>query len=252
MAKKKLRAERESTPGGVPAFAVYSAGVLALTDPGPAAAGVVFVSPAGRTISQRAYYLGHATQRDAGGRALLAALRLGQSLGVGPLRLFVDSQALLDLVAGRRPVPVAGEPTAGAIISLLEQLPVIGVAAVSPARNPARAVALAPLMQWLPERTRRAHALAVRPVRPGIYEVASETRPDHFYRVHLPKPAAVARGEEIRCECADFQYRGVPCKHLLVAAAYAGAGRERLFYPEASGGPAFPAGQVEAIPEASE
>jgi len=249
MAKRDQRGQHEGI-GAVPAFAVYSAGVLALTDPGPAAAGVAVVAPDGPTISQRAYYLGHATQGEAAARALLAALRLSQSLGIAPVRLVVDQPALADLVTERHLVAAGDAATASAVLALLAQLPVVGVTIISPARNPARAVALAPLMQWLPERTRRAHALALRTIRPGLYEVASETQPGHFYRVHLPEPAAVARGEAIRCECADFQYRGLPCKHLLVAAAVAGTGRERLFYPEVAGGPAIPAGPGEAKPEA--
>ncbi|MCL4466129.1 MAG: SWIM zinc finger domain-containing protein [Chloroflexi bacterium] len=121
---------------------------------------------------------------------------------------------------------------------------------VTPGANPARAVALAPLIQWLPERTRRAERLAVRDLGGGEYEVASERQPGLVYRVHLPPPEKVGEGEQIRCECPDFQYRGIPCKHLLVVAEAAG-GRERLFYAETAGGPGIPAGTPEGGPAAT-
>ena len=114
----------------------------------------------------------------------------------------------------------------------------------APTANPARTVALAPLVLWLPVRTRRAESLAVRELGNGEWEVASEHDPNLVYRVHLPPADQLGEGEQIRCECPDYQYRRIPCKHLLVVAEAAG-GRERLFYPEAAGGTGIPGGPPE-------
>jgi len=58
----------------------------------------------------------------------------------------------------------------------------------------------------------------------------------------------MAEGEGMRCECPDNQYRGVPCKHLLMVAA-PDRRRERLFYPEQAGRPSIPRGPAEVEPE---
>jgi hypothetical protein len=97
----------------------------------------------------------------------------------------------------------------------------------------------------LPERTRRAEHLDVSQVGEGEYEVRSQRSPDVVYKVHLPPPERVMEGDAIRCECPDYQYRGIPCKHLLVVAQATG-GRERLFYPEAAGGAGIPSGPADA------
>ena len=98
-----------------------------------------------------------------------------------------------------------------------------GVAKVPSANNRARPVALAPLVDWLPERTRRAENLSVRPLGDGLYEVSSESTPGQVYRVNLGPAGQVA------CECADFVHRGIPCKHLLAVARQADA-MDRVFY----------------------
>ncbi|MBI3971043.1 MAG: SWIM zinc finger family protein [Chloroflexi bacterium] len=104
---------------------VYVAGALALTEPGPAAAGIVVADEHDRVLAQRAYYLGPMTRSEATAQALLSAARLA----------------------------LAGE------------------------------------------------------------------------------------GEPILCECADFTYRGIPCKHILAVARETGA-LQRVFYPPPSATPA--------------
>ena len=105
------------------------------------------------------------------------------------------------------------------------------IEAIPSTANPARAVALAPLVEWLPERTRRAEDLQVRSLGGGRYEVQSESQPGQVYHVTLRAPGETGDGEPIQCECADFLYRGIPCKHLLAVARQAGV-LERLFYPD--------------------
>lgn len=227
--------------------AIYVAGVLALTDPGPAAAGVVIEDQRGHLLSHRSYYLGHSTAREAGLRAFVAALRLKVQLELTEATLVVDDPWLAGLLKGEAPLPEQFRD----YTPWVESPPVAGVEVVSAAANPARTVALAPLVQWLPERTRRAEALEVKKVGEGEYEVASEHSPDVVYRVHLPAVERSSDGEGIRCECPDYQYRRIPCKHLLVVAQSSG-GRERLFYPEAAGGEGIPGGPREVSPQVND
>jgi hypothetical protein len=228
--------------GETESSSLYVAGALALTDPGPAAAGVFIAGPSGRLVSHRAYYLGYATAREAALRAVLVGVRLARELGLASPRLLVDERWLLQLLRSRGDVPPDVASLAVEARQITQDMAIVPVPAVA---NPARVLALAPLIQWLPERTRRAERLAVRDLGGGDYEVASESQPGLVYQVHLPPPERVAEGEQIRCECPDFQFRGIPCKHLLMVAETAG-GRERLFYPEAAGGPGIPAGAPEA------
>ncbi len=239
--------EHRVEPPGVESR-VYVAGALALTDPGPAAAGVVVLDHRGRMISHRAYYLGNTGGEVARVRALLAGLRLARQLELPKPRFYLEDTWLAQVMTGGRPLPPTAREFASALHDLVEQLPSFEVETISPAANPARAVALAPLLEWLPERTRRAERLHVRQVGEGLFEVESERQPGVVYRVHVPPPDRVAAGEFMRCECPDYQWRGIPCKHLLVVAAEAG-GRERLFYPEAAGGKGIPGGPSEAAPE---
>jgi SWIM zinc finger len=85
-------------------------------------------------------------------------------------------------------------------------------------------------VEWLPERTRRAERLRVRRVGVHTYAVASETQPGQTYRVWLRRPDGV--DEPFSCEGADFQYRGLPCKHLLAVAHEEGA-LEEVFRADA-------------------
>ena len=207
---------------------VYAAGVLALTEPGPAAAGLVVQDERGRTLLRRASYLGQSTRLEAAARALLTALRLAATAGLEAPLVRVDEPALL---AATREAG-ASSMNESLLAELREaQAHVRGLQldADGPAANPARGVALEPLLEWLPERTRRADELRVQRLGERTYLVESASQPGQRYTVTLP-------GEHdgvAQCECADFQYRGIPCKHLLAAAREAGA-LQRLFYPDAA------------------
>lgn len=228
---------------------VYVAASLALTDPGPSAAGVYVVDSRGRLISHRAYYLGFAGAAEAGVRAAIAALRLCRQLDLARPEMVVDDRWLFHLLRGRVDLPAELAEYAPTWRDLRAATADLSTSLVKPEHNPARTVALAPLVKWLPERTRRAEGLSVRTIAEGVYEVASERQPELVYRVHFPPSAALAAGEHVGCECPDYRHRGIPCKHLLVVAQLTG-GRERLFYPETAGGDAIPRGpsEVEAEP----
>src|SRR5919199_844499 len=73
---------------------VHAAGALALTEPGPAAAGIVIADERGRPLSQRSHYLGQATRAQAAAEALLAAARLALQGGLVAPIFHVDDQAL--------------------------------------------------------------------------------------------------------------------------------------------------------------
>src|SRR3954469_4335034 len=73
---------------------VYAAGALALTEPGPAAAGIVIADERGRPLSQRSHYLGQATRAEATAQALLAAAQLALQGGLDAPSFHVDDQAL--------------------------------------------------------------------------------------------------------------------------------------------------------------
>jgi hypothetical protein len=200
---------------------VYAAGALALTEPGPAAAGIVIADERGRPLSQRSHYLGQTTRADATAQALHAAARLALQGNLEAPVFHVDDQAL---IAALRGGPSPDDSVAvGELRDLLAHLPDHTIVPVSPARNLARTVALAPLVEWLPERTRRAEGLRVRSVGDCVYEVASESHPDQVYRVTIRPPGVEGDGEPLSCECGDFTHRGIPCKHLLAAAREKGA-----------------------------
>ncbi|MHB1006137.1 MAG: SWIM zinc finger family protein [Chloroflexota bacterium] len=219
---------------------VYLAGALALTDPGPAAAGIYVKDAGGRLIAHRSYYLGHAGGREAAVRAVVLGLRLARQLQLHLVVLRVDDPWLEKVLRGQD--ELSGELSHYASdIARARDVIDVRVGTIKPEANLARPVALAPLVQWLPERARRAEALKVTPMGEGEYEVASERTPEVVYKVRLPSPEKVSQGESIRCSCPDYEYRGVPCKHLLVVAQSTG-GMERLFYPEAAGGSAIPSG----------
>jgi hypothetical protein len=207
------------------------AGVVALTDPGPAAAGIVVTDAQGRMLAHRAHYLGPAGRRDAAAQALLGAARLAREGGLEAPLFRIDEPALADSLR-------AGQGEGGLLRVLQEtlaQLPGHRVEVIAPGANRARAVALTPLIDWLPERTRRAEGLRVRSIGDGRYEVESESEPGRVYHVTLRGEAAPgtegeAGAELVACECADFLYRGIPCKHLFAVARETGD-FERLFYP---------------------
>jgi hypothetical protein len=212
------------------------AGVVALTDPGPAAAGIVVTDGQGRLLAHRAHYLGTTSRRDAATQALLGAARLAREGGLVAPVFRVDEP---DLVASLQPESAPGGAGAADLQDLrqnLAQLPGYRLETIAPGVNRARAVALAPLIDWLPERTRRAEGLRVRPAGDGRYEVESESEPGRVYHVTLrsePPPGAPADAELVACECADFLYRGIPCKHLFAVARETG-NFDSLFYPPKS------------------
>jgi hypothetical protein len=185
---------------------VYAAGVLALTEPGPAAAGIVVTDRRGRMLAHRAYYLGRATRTQATAQALLAAMRLAGACGLEAPVFRVDDAALSQALINRRRLPGGAGSLASALREAAVALPGHRIKLVSPSANRARAVALAPLVDWLPERTRRAEELRVRRLGQHAYDVESETQPGQVYRVTVPPGG----GEAATCECADFQYRGIP------------------------------------------
>jgi hypothetical protein len=219
------------------------AGVVALTDPGPAAAGIVVTDERGRRLAHRAHYLGSATRREAATQALLGAARLAREGGLDAPVFRIDEPSLAEAVQGGGGAASAqGESgSLRAFREALAQLPGHRLEVIAPGANRARAVALTPLIDWLPERTRRAESLQVRPLGDGRYEVESESEPGRVYHVTLRAEAppgelgdSGAEGapgpELVACECADFLYRGIPCKHLFAVARETG-NFDALFHP---------------------
>jgi SWIM zinc finger/Reverse transcriptase-like len=217
-----------------PGLRVYVASALALTEPGPAAAGIVVTDEKGRMLAHRAQYLGRAGRSEATARALLVAMQFAIANAMQSPVFKVEDDALTEAVGGDRTPPDQAAPVIGALREAASQLPGLRIETVNSTMNLARPVALAPLVEWLPERTRRAEHLRVRSVGEHTYEVESESQPGQVYRVALRLPDGTAEGEPIQCECADFQYRGIPCKHLLAVVREADA-LERLFYSEPAG-----------------
>jgi SWIM zinc finger/reverse transcriptase-like protein len=213
---------------------VYAAGAIALTEPGPAAIGVVITDRRGRVLAHRAYYLGHTTRAQASAEALLSALRLAEAGHLEAPVIKVEHSALVDALQEGRPLPEDHAHLAEALATARAALPGHRLEMISANANLARPVALAPLVDWLPERTQRAEALRVQRIQDHVYEVESETQPGQVYRVTLHPPGVLAQDAPDECECADFQYRGIPCKHMLAVARFTG-GQERLFYPEHAG-----------------
>jgi hypothetical protein len=214
---------RAAGPGRI----IYCAGAVALTEPGPAAVGVVVTHQRGRMLAQRSHYLGQATRAEASAQAFLSAARLSVTGGLETPIIRIDDPALARALQddrGQRGKTAALLTEARAY---LDGLPGHRIEVVPSASNRARPVALAPLVDWLPERTRRSEHLSVRPLGEGVYEVGSQSTPGQLYRVTLTPAGQVA------CECADFVHRGIPCKHLLAVAREADA-MDRVFYAPAA------------------
>jgi hypothetical protein len=211
---------------------VYTAGVLALTEPGPAAAGIVVTDENNRSLAHRAHYVGTVSRQEASAEALLAGLRLAEASELAEPIFRVDDPALVDVIRGETaslPAAVAG--LAPLLREIASHLPEVRVEVVTAAANPARSVALAPLVDWLPERARRAEDLRVFQVDDSTYQVESASHSGQRYTVRLRAASDASDTEPIACECPDFEYRGLPCKHVLAAARQADM-LERLFYPE--------------------
>jgi hypothetical protein len=207
---------------------VYVAAVLALTEPGPAGAGIVAVDERGRVVGQRASYLGQARRDEASAQALLLALRLAQASELEAPTFLTEDAQLAAAMAGSGAWSDALERHRPALEQAAQQLGSHTIEVIPTSGNQARALALTPLVEWLPERTRRAEELRVKPLGNGLFEVQSESNPDQTYRVTFRNPGEPGDGEMLSCECADFLYRGIPCKHLLAVARDQGA-TERLF-----------------------
>jgi hypothetical protein len=200
---------------------VYAAGALALTEPGPAAAGIVIADERGRLLSQRSHYLGQSTRVEATAQALLAAAQLVLQGSLEAPSFHIDDQVLASALRAEPSPNDTG--TIAALREVLAQIPGHTIVPVPPARNLARTVALAPLVEWLPERTRRAEGLRVRQLGDCKYEVASASDPDQVYQVTLRPLGLEGDGDPLSCQCGDFTHRGIPCKHLLAAAREVGA-----------------------------
>ena len=233
------RAQRELGRGVAgPGRRIDVAGVVALTDPGPAAAGVVVTDEQGRMLANRSHYLGPASLKDAAAEALLGAARLAREGGLEAPILRIDDP---DLVQTLQSPAGAERGLLRALREALAQLPGHRLEAISAGANRARPVALTPLVDWLPERTRRAEGLEVRPLGDGRFEVQSESEPGKVYHVTLrgePSTSGAAgqadEGEDlVACECADFLFRNIPCKHLFAVARETGS-FDRLFHPPRS------------------
>jgi hypothetical protein len=212
---------------------VYVSSALALTEPGPAAYGVVVTDAQGRVLGHRAHYIGNSTRPEANAQGLLEAMRLAEASGLKAPVFRTDDAVLADALARNQTLPGKAGEAMRAMHAILAHLSGARIEVIPVSQNLARSVALTPLVEWLPERTRRAEELEVRPLGDGKFEVESESQLGQVYHVtfRLPEDGKVAEGDPIQCECADFLYRGVPCKHLLAVARQIGA-TERLFYPE--------------------
>ncbi|HEX2325220.1 MAG TPA: reverse transcriptase-like protein, partial [Chloroflexota bacterium] len=156
------RSQRELGRGVAgPGRRIDVAGVVALTDPGPAAAGVVVTDEQGRMLANRSHYLGPASLKDATAEALLGAARLAREGGLEAPIFRIDDP---DLVQTLQSPAGAERGLLRALREALAQLPGHRLEAISAGANRARPVALTPLVDWLPERTRRAEGLEVRPL----------------------------------------------------------------------------------------
>jgi ribonuclease HI len=70
-------------------------------NPGPAGAGAVLHSPGGKQPVREGLYLGETTNNVAEYQALLLGLRLAQAHGAKKLKIFLDSQLLVEQLRGR-------------------------------------------------------------------------------------------------------------------------------------------------------
>src|SRR6266542_1124736 len=156
---------------------VYVAAVLALTEPGPAGAGIVVTDDRCRVVGQRSSYLGQARRDEATAQALLLALRLSHASGLEAPTILTDDPQLAKALSGGA-WPQSIERFRPAIEQAAQEVGEHTIEIVPVGSNQARPVALIPLVEWLPERTRRAEELSVRPLGNGLFEVQSESNPD--------------------------------------------------------------------------
>src|SRR4029453_12918687 len=100
---------------------VYAAGALALTEPGPAAAGIVIADERGRLLSQRSHYLGQTTRAEPAEPALLDAARLARQATPEEPPSHIDDQALAGALRGA-PIP-NDTSTVAALREVLAHIP---------------------------------------------------------------------------------------------------------------------------------
>src|SRR5688572_14557640 len=147
---------------------IHVAAVLALTEPGPAAAGIVVMDERGRVVASRASYIGRARRDEATAQALLLALRLAHASGLESPTFLIDDAHLAEAMAGGGWAETL-EQHRPALEQAAEQLGAHAIEVVPTSANQARSAALTPLVEWLPERTRRAEELHVNPLGNGLF-----------------------------------------------------------------------------------
>ncbi len=96
-----------SAPGVWPREVMVHIDGGARGNPGEAGAGVYFQDPAGAPLESISRYLGRATNNTAEYQALLIALARAREAGVRHLRVFSDSELLVNQVNGRYRTKVA-------------------------------------------------------------------------------------------------------------------------------------------------
>ena len=79
---------------------IHVAAVLALTEPGPAAAGSVVLDDRGRVVASRSSYLGRARLDEATAQALITALRLAHASELESPTFLTDDARLAEAMAG--------------------------------------------------------------------------------------------------------------------------------------------------------
>src|SRR5919201_4960115 len=89
---------------------VYVASALALTEPGPAAAGIVVTDEKGRVLAHRAQYLGRAGRSEATARALLAAMQFAIASHMQSPVFKIEDPALAEAIGGGRTPPDQAAP----------------------------------------------------------------------------------------------------------------------------------------------
>ncbi len=108
---------------------------------------------------------------------MLGAARLAVDGGMQAPVFRVESSELIRALASPANLPDAA-PLGLGVRELLEQLTGYRVERVAPLQNPARPVALAPLIDWLPERARKAEELRVQQLDQSHFEVDQPASPD--------------------------------------------------------------------------
>ena len=163
------------------------AGVVALTDPGPAAAGIVVTDGQGRMLANRSHYLGTTTRRDAaagaaGGRP--PGPRRGAG-GAHPSAWTTRTWCRPCKAAPGGARSGADGACCGPSASTLAQLPGHRLEAIAPApTGPARS----PSPRWWtgsPSAPGGRRGWRCAPLGDGRYEVQSESEPGKVYHVTL-------------------------------------------------------------------